>query len=182
MITEIVTNFIELSVLAGSVLLFAIILYFLYSKSSGKRIGFVEDISVFARKNYLLLGFLISLGAVLGSLFYSEILRLEPCTLCWYQRGFIISQAFIFGIALALKEKKAVIYSLTLSVAGALIAGYHLMLQAGVVSEDGILCSAADAVDCAQASFVSYGFISIPVMSLVAFLFLIVLGLNFRSK
>jgi hypothetical protein len=65
--------------------------------------------------------------------------------------------------------------SLILSVIGALIAGYHYMMQVGVVPEGG--CDVIGySAKCSEYFSVSYGFITIPMMALIAFLILIILG------
>ena len=51
-------------------------------------------------KRALVLGFLISLAALAGSLFYSEIVGYEACVLCWWQRVFLYPQLVLFAIAL----------------------------------------------------------------------------------
>ena len=50
--------------------------------------------------NHILLSFIISLTATLGSLFFSEIMQFIPCSMCWYQRIFMYPLVFIFLINL----------------------------------------------------------------------------------
>ena len=38
------------------------------------------------RWTLLLLAWLVALSATLGSLFLGEVMGMEPCVLCWYQR------------------------------------------------------------------------------------------------
>ena len=38
---------------------------------------------------------LIAAGSTLGSLFFSEVMELIPCVLCWYQRIFLFPLAII---------------------------------------------------------------------------------------
>lgn len=130
----------------------------------------------FLIKYSLVLAFSVSLIATLGSLFYSEIARFEPCKLCWYQRIFLFPQTILFAVALW-KKLPVAAYSLALSGIGALIAAYHTALQFGITS--GLPC-AKEAVSCTQRFVLEYGYITIPTMSLTAFLLLILFALFAR--
>ena len=65
--------------------------------------------------------------------------------------------------------------SLFLSLFGGLIAGYHYMMQIGLVSELG--CDAVGFTPrCSEFFSLAYGFITIPLMSFVAFILLIIIS------
>jgi disulfide bond formation protein DsbB len=127
--------------------------------------------------------FVIPVIATIGSLFYSEIAHYTPCVLCWYQRVLMYPQAIILSIAYWRKDKSFTLYSIILSVIGAVIALYHYLLQTGIIKEF-VPCSLApQAVDCAKKVTMTFGYISIPMMALSAFLLIIVLqALNLRNK
>lgn len=126
-------------------------------------------VSSFFGRSALSLSFLISLFAVLGSLFYSEISGYAPCTLCWYQRILMYPQLLLFGTALVRKERMIAPYALVLSLVGAVIAGYHSVLQFSPSST--AICEAlGTSVSCTEQFFTQFGYITIPVMSLTAFL------------
>ncbi|OGZ94867.1 MAG: hypothetical protein A3H69_03010 [Candidatus Sungbacteria bacterium RIFCSPLOWO2_02_FULL_47_9] len=126
----------------------------------------------------LSLSFLIALGALAASLFYSEYAGFEPCTLCWYQRIFIYPQVFLLGLGLYKKDASILRYTIWLSVVGAIIAGYHSLLQFGFVPA--LPCSAA-VVSCTQRFVSLYGYITIPVMSFAAFVLSVCLALANRK-
>ncbi len=111
------------------------------------------------------LAFILVLCATLGSLVYSEIIGLEPCRYCWYQRIFIYPQVLILGIALYKKEVDVVKkYIYTLSALGIVFAGYHYLaqkLQSVVTTNCNIYT-----VDCSSAYVNIFGYITIPMMSL----------------
>ena len=132
----------------------------------------------FIRNRVLLLSFLVALAAVLGSLFYSEVAGYPPCELCWYQRIFMFPQVFILGLALIKKDLSVTPYIKTLAVVGGLIAAYQTLLQMDLVPA--LLCSAAT-VNCAQRFVMNFGYITLPVMSLTAFLLLIIISF-FENK
>ncbi|MBI2476533.1 MAG: disulfide bond formation protein B [Candidatus Taylorbacteria bacterium] len=121
----------------------------------------------------LIFGFIVALTAVAASLLYSDVIGYEPCKLCWLQRIFLYPQVIILGLALWQKTKDAATYCLTLSSLGAVVAGYHFYGQSinpNVLSA----CDAAGGASCAVRFFVEFGYITIPMMSLTAFLLIIV--------
>ncbi|KKW11337.1 MAG: putative disulfide formation protein [Microgenomates group bacterium GW2011_GWC1_49_7] len=91
---------------------------------------------------YALLGaWSISLSATLGSLFFSEILRLPPCVLCWYQRILMYPLVLILGVGIVKKDKYLPFYVLPLSILGTVVAFYHYLLQRGVIPDSVAPCS-----------------------------------------
>ena len=52
--------------------------------------------------------------ATLGSLYFSEIMKFEPCVLCWYQRIFMYPFVLWLGIAVAKKiiASQVILYQL----------------------------------------------------------------------
>jgi disulfide bond formation protein DsbB len=55
----------------------------------------------------LFLAWLTSLVATLGSLFFSEVMLLPPCILCWYQRICMYPLAVTFTVALFARDTGA---------------------------------------------------------------------------
>lgn len=152
------------------------IVFLLWIKLARKESALAKFIS----QRVLALSFLTALGGVAGSLFYSEIAGYSPCSLCWYQRVFLFPQVFILGLALAKKDFSVIPYVKTLAVVGGLIAGYQSALQMDLVPS--LFCSAAT-VNCAQRFVMNFGYITLPVMSLTAFLLLIALtSFNIKKK
>ncbi|KKU51185.1 MAG: BdbC [Parcubacteria group bacterium GW2011_GWA2_47_10b] len=118
------------------------------------------------RKHTLLIGFLVSFGSVVASMYYSNIVGFTPCTLCWVQRIFLYPQALIFGIALFKRDFGVADYILGLSIVGGAVALYHTYIQFGGAPL--VPCS-AEVISCSQRFFVEFGYITIPTMSLSAF-------------
>ena len=128
-------------------------------------------------KHALWCAFLISLAATLGSLYFSEILKYTPCVLCWYQRIFIYPQVFLFGVALWKKEKTRIwAYSGVLSVVGAIIAVFQYYIQVVPKPLVTIPCSLAGSASCTETFVTYFGYITIPIMALTAFLSLLILS------
>lgn len=127
----------------------------------------------------LLFGFVVSLVAMLGSLYYSDILSYTPCKLCWYQRIAMYPQVFLFGIALWLKDRSFIwSYSRALSFIGALIALVHYYIQIAKTPVFTLPCAALGySASCSETFTMSFGFITIPMMALASFVLLLILGL-----
>jgi disulfide bond formation protein DsbB len=115
----------------------------------------------------LLAAWLLVTTATLGSLFFSEVMELPPCSLCWYQRVFMFPLALVLFMGLFPFDPKVVRYALPLSVAGTLAALYHMLLQSGIIPESAAPCSPG--VSCADVDMLVFGFVSIPILSLFAF-------------
>ena len=126
----------------------------------------------------MFLSFTIILFATILSLYYSEIAGYEPCRLCWFQRIFLYPQAFLFGTALLRKDKRVFTYTLPLTFLGLFIALYHTIIQ---FIPEASTCPATG-VSCTAPYFIQFGYITIPVMSLTAFVFLLLLALVARQK
>jgi disulfide bond formation protein DsbB len=119
-------------------------------------------------KHGLTLAFLVVLGAVAASFVYSDVIGYAPCTLCWYQRAFMIPLVFLLGIAAWRKDRAIIPYALALAGIGGLIALNHVWLQTGGGS---FIPCPAGGVSCDQRFVYEFGYITIPVMSLTAFAF-----------
>ncbi len=168
---QFVTNLLSLGTIVSDIVvifLFAIILTPLSEHGWGKKI---DDL---VGKRAIILSFLVALTSVAGSLFYSQFAHFAPCELCWIQRGLLYTEAVILFLALfARKEEHVRRFQnftqkacLALSAIGFPIAAYHMYLQFG----GGALvpCSAIGP-SCQYVYFLTYGYITIPTMSLTAF-------------
>ncbi len=78
---------------------------------------------------------LIASASALGALFFSEIMQLPPCSLCWYQRTCMFPLVLILPIGLFPFDRKVVRYALPLAVVGWLLAAFQMLLAAGIVPE-----------------------------------------------
>jgi len=110
---------------------------------------------------------LVSVSATI-SLFFSSVLEYEPCVLCWYQRICLFPQVLILAAGLFPAFDKSVIkFALPLTIAGGLTAFYHTLLYAGIIPENLQPCSKG--VSCTEKYFELFGFVSIPMLSFLAF-------------
>lgn len=128
---------------------------------------------------YLL--WVIALSAAVGSLFFSEILKFPPCDLCWYQRIFIYPFVFILPIAMFTHDTRIKLYILSLLIPGAIVAVYHNLLYYGLIEKPIVPCR--EGVSCTSRDLELFGFIGIPLMSLLAFLAMLAITLiGFKRK
>src|SRR5690625_2572356 len=81
------------------------------------------------QETILLIVWVQSLVAMIGSLFYSEILGYAPCDLCWYQRILMYPLVVIYGAALIKKDMKIALPGIFLSGLGMIVSIYHYSLQ-----------------------------------------------------
>lgn len=138
-----------------------------------------EQLTRFLGRYGLHIAFLLTLGVTAMTLFFSEVVGFVPCGLCWFQRIFLFPQVVILGIALWQKRHDVADYIIGLSIPGAVIALYQHYLQMG--GSELVACPTAGAgVDCAKRLLFELGYITFPLMSATAFLFLIALMLLVR--
>ena len=105
-------------------------------------------------------------AATLGSLYFSEIANYTPCTLCWYQRIAMYPLVLLLGIAAVRRDVGVRIYAIPLAGVGAVIATYHYLLE-WFPQIDAGACSAV--IPCTQVWFREFGFVSLPLLALIAF-------------
>ncbi len=117
--------------------------------------------------NILFLCWLLVSVSAMGSLFFSSVMEFAPCVLCWYQRIFLFPLVLILAIGLFPFDKKVVKYALPLAIAGWLTALYHTLLYAGIIPESLQPCS--QGVSCTEEYIDLFGFLTIPMLSLLSF-------------
>lgn len=172
-----VVNALSLLTIVGQVIsicIFLLLLKDIFTKSEGR-------ITRWVSKYGLLLMLIVTLTATCGSLFFSEIAGWTPCKDCWLQRIFMYPQVILLVIALWKKDRKIAMYILPLCIIGAIIAFDHYSDQVKVAlhpiidKENGVnaLLKPCDAsgVSCASTQIqFAYGYITIPMMALTAFI------------
>ena len=133
------------------------------------RIGTKLFQDVHGRKLKLLqFAFLISLVATAGSLFFSEVMKLPPCVLCWYQRIGMYPLVLIFSLALLKGAKDSALYGLALSLVGLVISLYHNLLYYKIIPESITPCT--EGISCTSMQIEWLGFVTIPLLAFMAFL------------
>jgi len=110
---------------------------------------------------------IIALVATVGSLFFSEVMQLPPCVLCWYQRIAMYPLVLIIGVGIILRDRRMKNYALPVSLIGLGIAVYHNLLYYGILPESVAPCT--QGISCTSVQLEWLGFITIPLLSLTAF-------------
>ena len=110
---------------------------------------------------------LVAAVSSLGALFLSEIVGVPPCVLCWYQRVFMFPLAIVLAVGLFPLDPRVLRYAAPLVAGGWLVALYHVLLTMKVIPESMAPCT--QGVPCSQVDAVWFGFVTIPLLSLLSF-------------
>ena len=125
--------------------------------------------------------FLVAALSMTGSLYFSEVAKIVPCELCWFQRILMYPQVLLLGLALLKKNRDIFYQSITLSVIGLGFSIYHYYLQRG--GNPLIPCSTVGfSVSCSQNFTLDFGYITIPLMAMTGFVMIIVAMLLFLQR
>jgi disulfide bond formation protein DsbB len=132
---------------------------------NGEEIKQVEEI----RSNEFLLyaAWIIALIATTGSLFFSEVMNLPPCLLCWYQRIAMYPLVIVLAVGIIIRDARLKFYALPLVLSGLAISFYHNLLYYGILPESVAPCT--QGISCTSRQIEWFGFITIPLMALAAF-------------
>jgi len=128
----------------------------------------------------LFICWMIASISALGSVFFSEIMEFPPCALCWYQRIFMFPLVFILLSGLFPFDKNIVKYALPLALTGWGFAFYHTLLYSGFIPENLQPCS--QGVSCSETYIDLFGFLTIPMLSLISFSMIIGLLFVLRRR
>ena len=130
------------------------------------------------RQHLAYLAWAQALIATTGSLFFSEVLRLTPCVLCWYQRILMYPLVVVLAVGILTRDRRVRLYVLPLSLLGLVVAAYHNLLYFRIIPEGLTQCTLG--VSCTDRQVALLGFIDIPLMSLTAFAVITVAMLLYR--
>jgi disulfide bond formation protein DsbB len=111
---------------------------------------------------------LVAALATAGALFFSEIMGFAPCVLCWYQRIFMFPLVVILARGLFPFDPKITRYALPMVAIGVAVAGYHLLLTAGVIPQSMAPC--VQGIPCSKVQVEWFGFVTIPLLSFLSFI------------
>lgn len=116
----------------------------------------------------------ISIAALFGSLFFSEVMKFPPCDLCWYQRILLYPVALIVMAGLFWESKEINRYVTPFAWLGLAVAIYHNLVYYKIIQ---IIVPCSETAPCTAQQLNYLGFITIPLLSLVAFIFLVISNL-----
>lgn len=124
--------------------------------------------------NLLLLAWLLSVVATLGAIFIGEIMGKVPCNMCWYQRIFMFPLPVILGIAVYREDFSIWRYTLPLAFLGAGFSAFHSLLFFKILPEEVKPCM-AEGPSCSGADMMLWGYLPLPLLSLVAFVLIMIM-------
>lgn len=123
---------------------------------------------------------MLAVASTAGSLFFSEVMNFPPCSLCWYQRIFTYPLVILILPGLIPFDPKVIKYALPLVIVGWCITFYHNLLYYKFIPESAAPCS--QGVSCTTSYIEWFGFVSIPLLSLLNFsISLILLIIAYRK-
>jgi len=117
---------------------------------------------------------MITTGAMVGSLYFSEKVGFAPCKLCWYQRIAMFSIAIISFVAALRNDKNIARYTIVLAPLGLIVSTYHYLLEWYPTLETNV-CSLD--VPCTAVWFRELGFVTLCFMAGCAFITVIAVSL-----
>lgn len=130
-------------------------------------------IKTFIKDQAMYMSFTISLIAMVGSLYFSEMMEYPPCTYCWYQRILMYPLVLILGIAAVRKDFKQSLYVMPLALIGIGMSSYHYLTQK--IPSLTETTSSCGIIPCNTEYINWFGFITIPFLALIAFTFIFIL-------
>lgn len=131
-------------------------------------------------KYSLYLAFFFALVSMVGSLFFSEVLKFPPCVLCWYQRICMYPLIPILAVGIHSKDRHVYKYVCPLALAGLIIAFYHNLLYYKILPESVAPCQLG--ISCTTKFIEYFGFVTIPLLSFIAFAIILVCMLLYLRK
>ncbi len=124
------------------------------------------------QKIALPLAAMITTTAMLGSLYFSEIVNYKPCRLCWFQRSAMYPLAILLVAANFKKFKFTKIVAVVLALVGGSVSTYHWFLERFPDLDAGV-CDAK--LPCSVVWFENFGYVTLSFMAFTAFFTTIVL-------
>jgi disulfide bond formation protein DsbB len=118
-------------------------------------------------KNALRIALIQGIVAFLGSMYFSNIAGYPPCVLCWYQRILLFPLALTLIVGILIKDRRVHLYILPPAIIGWVIAFYHNLLYYKIIPDALAPCSTG--VSCTTKFIEYFGFVTIPLLSLIAF-------------
>ena len=163
-----VVPFLSVLVVIGHIIIVSTLAVLIYETVTKKRTKMTAWLSAHG----LLLMLIVTLTATLGSLYFSEISGWNPCKYCWIQRIFMYPQVILLSIAIWKRDTQVARYILALCLIGAAYAAYHYYIQMyDIIASPTNPATPCDASgeSCVKTPFSQFGYITIPMMALTAF-------------
>lgn len=125
----------------------------------------------FSARTILFIAWIQATVATIGSLFFSLVMKFPPCDLCWYQRIFMFPLVLLIPVGIWKKDPNLIWYTVPLATLGFFFALFQTLLTWGLITDKG-LCEINAPCNALYINWL--GFITIPLLSAVAFLIIII--------
>jgi disulfide bond formation protein DsbB len=159
-----ITTLAGIATLAVAGLVVAVALLWVAARFSPAAAGLQGRLVGYLGSQSLWLTWLVALAATVGSLYYSEVANFEPCSLCWYQRIAMYPLLVILLVGALTRDRFVARYALPLTIGGSILAIYNYLVQLFPGIE--VACSR---VSCSTIDVEAFGWMTMPLMSLVSF-------------
>jgi len=166
MTTDAVTLFFALLAVAAEAAVVIVVALFMAGRFSAAAATAREELVEAVGPYALWLALFAATVATGGSLYLSEVAHFLPCRLCWYQRIAMYPLVPILGLAAWQRDRHIRPYVAILASMGALVSGYHILVERGVIAESSV-CEVDN--PCTIRWVQHLGYITIPVMAASAF-------------
>lgn len=140
----------------------------------------IQNVKQFIIRNALYLALIQAIVAFLWSMYFSDIMHLKPCILCWYQRIAMFPLFITLIIGIIRRDQNTWLFVISPALIGWVISIYHNLLYYKIVPDTLAPCSTG--VSCTTRYVEWFGFITIPFLAFTAFSVIIVLMLVERRK
>ena len=164
---ELFSAILALATLAGGIVTLAAVVF-------EKRTTWASAVLTQVRASGLWIICMITTGAMVGSLYFSENVGFAPCKLCWYQRIAMYGIAIISFVAALRNDKNIARYTIVLAPLGLIVSTYHYLLEWFPTLETSV-CSLD--VPCTAVWFRELGFVTLCFMAGCAFITVIAVSL-----
>lgn len=128
----------------------------------------------------LYVAWVVSLVAMFGSLYFSEMKGYIPCELCWYQRILMYPLTILLGIATFQNDNTVKKFVLPLALIGGSISFMHYLEQK--IPGFGGIKPCVSGVPCNTEYINWFGFVTIPFLALMAFVIIAVCMFLIKPK
>jgi len=164
-LTDAITIIFTTSTLISHILIVIILLLLIFKKIFKIKLSRIKT-NEFRFFSYSILGFIVAFISTIISLYYSEIDNFTPCKLCWFERIAMYPIVPLLLIGSITKDKSFIKWIPIFSISGILISSYHYLLQINISKSE--ICYSD--IPCTERWVWDYGYISIPMMAITAFL------------
>lgn len=161
-----------LATLVGNAFILVVLILALFKKE------ILPRVTAFLIDNALLFAFGLAATSMVGSLAYSEVVGYPACILCWIQRAFMYPLVPILGITAWVKKRAVIWLALAFSILGGSVALYQWIKDMIALYAPNFVklgCPyVAGLPSCDRIYTLEFGYITIAMLSLNAFLLIII--------